>query len=146
MNKGDVLTEDDICIGLEFFHYKGKVPNPVIFVITGDYDRADERWPCIEVGRSRTRYLHIDSVRNGNTFFWSAPLTPAVIAITIPAGFTPPTGFYPPLPARSPWLDIPLSAPVQKKPIREVSMNGRDWVNYDKMNDADPFESYPHRR
>jgi len=36
--------------------------------------------------------------------------------------------------------------PTPKQTKRQVSMNGRDWVDYDKMNDPDPFDSYKHYR
>ena len=37
------------------------------------------------------------------------------------------------------------TVPVKKK-RRQVSMNGRDWVDYDKMDDPDPFDVYPHKQ
>ncbi len=36
---------------------------------------------------------------------------------------------------------------VKAKPLtRQVSTNGRDWVDYDRLLDADDFELYAHRR
>jgi hypothetical protein len=36
--------------------------------------------------------------------------------------------------------------PTAKAPRREVSTDGRTWINYETLADADPFESYRHRR
>lgn len=36
------------------------------------------------------------------------------------------------------------SAPAVQR--REVSHNGRDWIPYERLTDADPFDSYRHRR
>lgn len=33
-----------------------------------------------------------------------------------------------------------------REPRREVSTNGRDWTDYDRLTDADPFEAYAWRR
>jgi hypothetical protein len=40
--------------------------------------------------------------------------------------------------------DQPATAPPPTA-LRRVSLNGRDWVDYDSMVDADPWESYPWR-
>ena len=40
----------------------------------------------------------------------------------------------------------PVTFTVPGPPLREVSSNGRDWVDYASLVDSDPFEAYPHRR
>jgi len=48
------------------------------------------------------------------------------------------------LDAAPPQPDVVVRTPG---PIqREVSGDGRNWINYDRLTDADPFESYRHRR
>jgi len=37
-------------------------------------------------------------------------------------------------------------APGDRAPLREVSSNGREWVNYDRIDEVYPFETYARRR
>lgn len=43
-------------------------------------------------------------------------------------------------------IDPGAPFPPAPSPKRYVSHNGRDWVEYDRLVDADPFESYPFQR
>lgn len=59
----------------------------------------------------------------------------------------PRSGGYPTLPPMAPSLDLPpVSGEIVRRPRRQVSHNGRTWVDYDAMVDADPFETFKHRR
>ena len=40
----------------------------------------------------------------------------------------------------------PVTFTFQPNPLREVSSNGREWVNYDSISESYPFESYKRRR
>jgi hypothetical protein len=48
----------------------------------------------------------------------------------------------PPRPEKQPDVVVRTPGPIQ----REVSGDGRNWINYDRLTDADPFTSYRHRR
>lgn len=51
---------------------------------------------------------------------------------------------YVPAPGAGHWFKLDGDKPKSVK--KWVSTNGRDWCDYSKMEDGDPFESYPHHK
>jgi hypothetical protein len=64
-----------------------------------------------------------------------------------PAPTDPVSIWYTTVPIKIDWGKLELGPVNTGKPKkRQVSTNGRDWVDYDRLMDADDFELYAHRR
>lgn len=111
-------------------------------------------------GAVPTLYTHDEMIRMGYTHIPSAaaqtPAAPAQVYNPNPAYQQATGGILSWLPTKTPSAAPgPLSTsglwflqedPAPKKTTRQVSHNGKDWVDYRHLLDADDFESYKYRR